>query len=253
MREVYNWLVKRMYSSPPIFMTPGVFAHTKPELVLGIDEAGRGPGIGPMVLAAVALDGATAELMAQSGVRDSKAFGSGATARRLRARLADLIRRHSAWADVEICEVAEIDAYVARGELNQLERERARGLILRAPTCASIVADGRTLFSPLAKEFAHLEARDHADAAHPAVAAASICAKALRDELFATVAARYQLEFGVLGGAGYVNPATCAFVAEYARRYGRLPPEARQSWPWRGIPRPTAGEQSGALPSPRVR
>jgi ribonuclease HII len=216
-------------------------------LVLGIDEAGRGPGLGPMVLAAVALDESASAALAAAGVRDSKAYGSGASAQKQRARLAALVARHAAWTGVEICEVAEIDAYVARGGLNQLERERARCLILRAPACTRIIADGRALFAPLAEEIPQLEARDRAEATHLAVAAASICAKALRDELFASIAARYRMEFGVLGGGGYVNSATCAFVAEYVRRHGRLPPEARTSWPWRGIVLPGRSEQPTAL------
>ena len=109
------------------------------------------------------------------------------------------------------------------------------------------------MFSPLAVEFPRLEARDRAEAAHLAVAAASVCAKALRDDLFERIAARYQTEFGVLRGGGYVNPATCAFVAEYVRRHGRLPPEARKSWPWRGIPVPATSEQPTALPGARLR
>jgi ribonuclease HII len=222
-------------------MTPGVSKAGEPGLVLGLDEAGRGPGLGPMVLAAIALDEAGARLLTSAGVRDSKAFGSSARARTLRALLAETIRRHAVSTDIEVCEVPDIDAHVARGGLNELERERARRLILRAPACARIIADGRTLFAPLAADFPHLEAQDHAEAAHVAVAAASICAKALRDELFGRVAARYEAEFGPLGGGGYVNPATCAFVAAYVGRYGCLPPEARRSWPWRGIPRSAEG------------
>ena len=143
----------------------------------------------------------------------------------------------------------EIDQFVARGGLNQLERDRARILVSRAPACSRIIADGRVLFSPLTSEFAHLEARDRAESAHLAVAAASVCAKALRDELFEEIATRYRPQFGVLRGGGYVNPATCAFVAEYVRRHGGLPPEARKSWPWRGIAR---GNEF-TLPAPRLR
>jgi ribonuclease HII len=224
------------------------------DIVLGVDEAGRGPGLGPMVLAAVALDPAGEDRLMRAGVRDSKAFGSSNAGRQARTRLADEIRTHARWVSVEVCEVEVIDAYVARSALNQLERERGELLIRRAPACSRIIADGRTLFSPLSAEFFHLEAIDHAESAHLAVAAASICAKALRDELFAAIAHRYRADFGELGGGGYVNPATCAFVAEFVRRHGDLPPEARKSWPWRGIARPVGAESlSIPLPAPQVR
>jgi ribonuclease HII len=224
------------------------------QLVLGIDEAGRGPGLGPMVLAAVALDDLSATALLDAGVRDSKAFGSSDAARRTRARLADIVRERAAWVSVEVCPVEEIDAHVARGALNELERERARLLVRRAPPCVRVIADGHKLFSPLQAELAHLEARDRAEAVHPAVAAASICAKAERDWLFAAIAARYLAEFGTLRGGGYVNPPTCAFVAEFVRRHGHLPPEARKSWPWHRLGAPDgACPPTIALPGPRVR
>jgi ribonuclease HII len=181
-------------------------------------------------------------------------FGSSSAGRQARARLAALIREHARFVSVEVCEVADVDAYVARSALNHLERERASLLIRRAPKCSRIIADGRRLFAPLAVEFPNLEAVDRAESAHTAVAAASICAKALRDELFEAIARRYEPEFGTLRGGGYVNPATVAFVSEYVRRHGQLPPEARKSWPWRGV-NGVANDISPttALPAPRVR
>jgi ribonuclease HII len=237
-----------------IFETHGVLPHMTRTLVLGLDEAGRGPGIGPMVLAAVALDEVSEALLAQAGVRDSKVFGSSSAGRQARARLATLIREHAPFVSVEICDVADIDAYVARSALNLLERERASLLIRRAPACTRIIADGRTLFGPLSTEFPSLEAVDRAESAHTAVAAASICAKALRDELFEAIASRYEPTFGALRGGGYVNPATVAFISEYVRRHGQLPPEARKSWPWRGVNGlGNDNSPTTALPAPPVR
>jgi len=214
-------------------MNPGTSGRAP--LTLGIDEAGRGPGIGPMVLCAVALDEDRGARLATLGVRDSKAFGSSDKSKAVRARLALEIERVALFVGYEVCEVPEIDVYVSRGGLNELEREKAAALIQRAPACARLIADGRTLFSPLAAAFPGLEAKDKADAEHVAVAAASVCAKARRDALFAAIAKRYEPDFGPLAGGGYVNPKTKAFIAEYVRRFGQLPPEARKSWPWPGI------------------
>jgi ribonuclease HII len=206
--------------------------------VLGIDEAGRGPALGPMVLAAVVLDEKAADLLAKQGVRDSKAFGSSAGARRTRAILKNSVEELASWVGVEVCSVETIDEYVSHHALNLLERERAVRLIERAPICRRIVADGQGLFSPLAARYPHLEARNRGESVHTAVAAASICAKAHRDALFDEIARRYEADFGPLGGGGYVNPLTHAFVAAYVRRHGHLPPEARASWPWPGDPKP---------------
>lgn len=236
------------------FLNLGGDPHMTFRLTLGIDEAGRGPGIGPMVLAAVAVDDVSEKLLEKAGVRDSKDFGSSVTGQKARARLAEIIREKAVWTSFEVCEVAEVDAYVARSALNQLERERAAALIRRAPICKRIIADGRTLFAPMVTEFRHLEAVDRAEAEHIAVAAASICAKALRDQLFEAIAQRYEADFGALRGGGYVNRSTLVFVSEYVRRHGSLPPEARKSWPWRGVPG-FRDDNSATTPllAPRVR
>jgi ribonuclease HII len=214
-------------------------------LVLGIDEAGRGPALGAMVMAAVALDAGAARRLRRAGVTDSKAFGAGADAHAARTALDAIIRRHAAFVTIEVCDVEIVDAYVARGALNELERERAVAMIHRAPACARIVADGRVLFSPLRAQFPTLAALDRAETKHVSVAAASICAKVRRDELYACVAARYAVDFGPVRGGGYVNAATRAFARAYIRRFGVLPPEARHTWPWAGV-------RVGRRPQPRA-
>lgn len=214
-------------------------------LVLGIDEAGRGPAIGPMVLAAVAVEPAAARRLTRAGVADSKSFGAGPEAHERRRALYDVVRAHAAWIAIDVCDVDVVDAYVARGGLNELERERAVGFLRAAPPCKRIIADGRRLFGALSVEFPLLEAHDRAEARHVAVAAASICAKVRRDELFACIAARYAADFGPVTGGGYVNAATRAFARAHVQRHGTLPPEARHSWPWQGV-------RTGKRPQPRA-
>src|SRR3954471_21107383 len=159
-------------------------------LVLGIDEAGRGPALGAMVLAAVALDPAAARKLSRAGVADSKSF-AGPKAHEARAEMVAVIERTAIWYSIEVCDVGVVDEYVADGRLNVLERECAKRLLDRAPPCKRLIADGRTLFSPLREHFPGLEARDRGESVHVAVAAASLCAKVRRDELFACIAGRY--------------------------------------------------------------
>jgi len=215
------------------------------QLVLGIDEAGRGPALGAMVLAAVAVEPAAARRLSRAGVADSKSFGAGPDAHAKRLALYAIVREHAAWIGIDVCDVDVVDAYVARGALNELERERAAAFIRSAPPCRRIIADGRRLFGPLRAEFPTIEAMDRAESRHVAVAAASICAKVRRDELFACIAARYAADFGPVTGGGYVNAATRAFARAYVRRHGALPPEARHSWPWQGV-------RTGRRPQPRA-
>ena len=199
---------------------------------IGVDEAGRGPILGPMVLAAVAIDEAGAAELAAAGVADSKAFGSGARAKQRRRALAAEIERRAIWVHTRVAHPGEIDARVERGELNHLEREMAAELLRRGPVAAAdrIICDGQRLFSPLAREFPGLVAEDRAEDAHLCVAAASIVAKNLRDVAFEAIASRYEAEFGPLRGGGYPNAATRAFIEWHEVTYGRPPEEIRRSW-----------------------
>ncbi len=198
---------------------------------LGIDEAGRGPVLGPMVLAAVCLDTRGAQLLSRAGLRDSKSYGSGDAARTRRTELAARVRECAVFVGVTVVTVAEIDERVAQHELNHLEREVAARLIASAPTVDLIIADGKTLFGPMQEAYPQLEAHNKAESRHAAVAAASVIAKTRRDELFANIAARYASAFGPLAGGGYGNAATRRFLRAYAMRHRCLPPEARRSWP----------------------
>jgi ribonuclease HII len=202
-------------------------------ITLGIDEAGRGPVIGPMVMAAVGLETRAAAALTRAGLRDSKSYGAGPEARARRAALAARVRRLACHFEIRVIDVAEIDRRVARGELNVLEREVATSFIEAAPPVDRLVADGRTLFAPLASRFPSIEAHNHGESVHAAVAAASILAKHRRDQIFARIAERYRGEFGPVDGGGYVNARTRAFLRRYVERYRRLPPEARRSWPHR--------------------
>jgi ribonuclease HII len=198
---------------------------------MGIDEAGRGPAIGPMVIAAVALDSKAAGALTRAGLRDSKSFGAGEEAHAIRLELAAEIRVRAKFvASIEI-EHSEIDARVVRHELNVLERELAARLIAQAPEVHRIIADGKRMFGPLSQRFVQFESRDFAEAHHASVAAASVIAKTIRDQRFAAIRARYEAEFGPIAGNGYVNAGTRKFIRAFVERYGRLPDETRRSWP----------------------
>ena len=201
-------------------------------VTLGIDEAGRGPAIGPMVMAAVALDTKAARALTRAGLADSKSYGAGEDARAIRAELAGKVRAVASHVALEVVTVDEIDRRVMYGELNVLEREVATRLIDGAPARDRIVADGHKMFRPLCARYPELEAHDEGESHHASVAAASVIAKVLRDELFDRIRARYEAEFGEIIGGGYCNAGTRRFLRSYAERYRDLPGEARRSWPY---------------------
>ncbi|HFE46217.1 MAG TPA: hypothetical protein ENJ18_12100 [Nannocystis exedens] len=205
--------------------------------VIGVDEAGRGPILGPMALAAVAVDEAGVRALVHLGVQDSKRFGAGERAKLRRAELADAIEKLAVESRCVLVTVTEIDRRTLRGELNHLEREVAAKLLDAVDACDDdrIICDGARLFAPLCRHYPQLQAVDRGESAHVSVAAASILAKHARDQAFAAIAARYEPEFGELRGGGYINGPTRRFLAEYQARYDDLPPEARRSW---GAPKP---------------
>jgi ribonuclease HII len=202
----------------------------------GVDEAGRGPILGPMAIAVVVVDSKRAARLTRLGVMDSKRFGADDRGRRARAELANAVREHAiAWA-LELVDVTTIDRYVFGGRLNELEREVVTRLLddLGAARTTDagdrIVCDGKNMFAPLRGRYPTLEAVNKGESVHVSVAAASIVAKDARDRAFAEIAERYADDFGPLRGGGYLNARTRAFLDAYHRVHGQLPPEARKSW-----------------------
>ena len=200
--------------------------------VLGLDEAGRGAALGPMVVAGVALDPLKAGALTRLGVRDSKQFGAGEAARTHRRALTSHIERLAEVIVIRVLDAGEVDRYAEAGDLNVLERRAADEILAEAGPVRRVVADGRRLFEALRQRYAHLEAVDDGESHHVAVAAASVIAKDRRDTLLETLMAPYGPEYGEVRGGGYVNAATERFLRAHHGRTGKLPPETRLSWNW---------------------
>ncbi len=209
------------------------------KLILGIDEAGRGAHVGPLVVAGVLLTpDTTGELLAH-GLRDSKRLAASG-----RRALVDSICRLASWIGVEVRSAAIVDQYVARiamkrrTTLNALERRMASALIRRAPGPDSIIADGFALFGSLRRRFPTLLAEDHADTSRPSVMAAALVAKAERDRLLGEIDRRARSLCGSIPRKGYPGVTTTAWIERYQQFFGELPPEVRRSWGSRPAPTP---------------
>ncbi len=197
-------------------------------LVAGVDEAGRGPVIGPMVLAAVMIEDGDEETLAEAGVRDSKLVPPGE-----RRRLAALIRELAVDWRVEVIPARTVDSFASSGGLNRLEAEVAARLLssLRpAPETAVVDAPERKpgRFSRLLAarvRIPRLLTVAEADRRYPVVSAASILAKEEREARVADLRER-------LGdfGSGYPHdPKTIEFLRRVLSS-GEVPPEVRRSW-----------------------
>ena len=202
-------------------------------LVLGLDEAGRGAVVGPLVVAGVVLNPQAQDSLAQLGVRDSKRLTT--NQRRKLAQDIECVAER-----IEVCAL-EADAvdrwYTENSDLDTLERNAADEILRRVVPVDQVVADGQRLFEPLASKYPDLDfkAENHADAKCVCVAAASIIAKHRRDERLDCIMRRYTPDYGEVKGGGYGGEDTERFLRDYFDRNGELPPEARLSSKWKVI------------------
>ncbi len=200
----------------------------RPRTVVGIDEAGRGAWIGPLVVGAVAVPRDELATVAATGARDSKTLSP--------SRREEILSALERCATVRSLEAtpAEIDRHVAGHRLNELEA---------------------SLFGRLAREFAPAEARvdacdanprrfgasvahhagpsvlvfsrHRADALDTLVGAASIVAKVRRDRAVRALAAELDEEVG----SGYPSDArTVRFVRRRVGAGAPRPTWLRCSW-----------------------
>jgi ribonuclease HII len=203
-------------------------AAPRGEVVVGVDEAGRGSWLGPLVVGAVAVPVERLDEIPGTGARDSKRLTAVAR-NEVYARLARL----GVCRSVALLPRA-IDRSVARGELNRLEAEAfAQLLRALAPSVAyldacDVDADrfGRTV-AALTGGAVRIVARHKADRDVPLVGAASIVAKVRRDRAIARLAERLGEEIG----SGYPSDArTVDFVRRRVPPGGRPPAWMRSSW-----------------------
>lgn len=173
-----------------------------PGLMAGVDEAGRGPLMGPVVAAAVILN----DLHPIKGLADSKKL----TARQ-RDKLYDEIRAKALCCSVAMASVEEID------QLNILQatmlamKRAVEGLRLKPHKA---LVDGNRL--PTLNVLA--EAIVKGDAKIPAISAASILAKVTRDRW----CAEYDLLFPQYGFASHKGYGTAAHLLAL-REHGPCP------------------------------
>ncbi len=182
------------------------FVWDTPGLVAGVDEAGRGPLMGPVVAAAVILD----DLNPIKGLADSKVL----TALR-RDKLYDEIRAKALCFSIAQATVEEIDD-INILQATMLAMKRAvEGLRLKP---AKVLIDGNRI--PTLVIVA--EAIVGGDALVPAISAASILAKVWRDRW----CQEFHLEYPQYGFATHKGYGTAEHLAAL-RAHGACPQHRR--------------------------
>ncbi len=192
-------------------------------LIIGIDDAGRGPLIGPMFLAGVLLKPETEALFKSEGVNDSKQL-----THPTRMRLAEVIHDNALASKVLAASPEQIDHSITTGiNLNTLEAIKAAKIInalnkksekIRVIIdCPSV--NTRAWRATLLNYIEHPDnlevlCEHKADATYLSVSAASILAKVAREE----AVAQLKEEYGEIG-SGYPSDAiTIAFVKKNGPR-----------------------------------
>jgi ribonuclease HII len=203
--------------------------------VAGVDDAGRGPIIGPLVVAGVLLgENRDRELLAM-GVKDSKLLSP-----EVRAQLAPRIRALAMKVSAVEVQPKEIDEVVLHGgklrKLNFLEAQLMAQVISElSPEEAYVDASdvnerryGETIreFLPAALRGIKLVSEHHADRNYPVVSAASIIAKVKRDEAIEAL----RREYGDFGSGYMTDERTMAFLKDWRRTHADYPPIVRLSW-----------------------
>jgi len=190
--------------------------------IAGIDEAGKGPVIGPMVVCGVCCDERDVKRLEDLGVKDSKKL----TPER-RKELAEDIKN--------ICKV-----YVVKIQPEDIDRSENINDILRwsyAEIIEKLNPDLVIVDSPDVKperiaEFLKKKtgkeviATHKADEKYAVVSSASIIAKVERDEEIEKLKQIYG-DFG----SGYASDRrTIEFLRKYVLEHGKAPPIARKKW-----------------------
>ncbi len=197
--------------------------------IVGIDEAGRGPVIGPLVIAGIVIAPDQEDALLEWGVRDSKQL---TTSRR--ESLDQRIRQLAV--SIEVLEISAIEIDAERQKkrsLNVLEAEWMAQVLNRLKwniayvDASDVNAEryGRTISAQL-KIPNKIISEHKADSTYPVVAAASIVAKVRRDQRIR----EYHKTYGDFG-SGYPNdPKTRKFLADWIRTQNIYPDIVRKTW-----------------------
>ena len=196
--------------------------------IAGIDEAGKGPVIGPMCIAGVLMEEGRMHLIDGLGLKDSKKL----TPKRREFFDGEIKKIVDGWFVLEVSahQIDELRTVMTMNEI--MVKAFARVLENLKPEHAFLdAADvnearfGRNVQGSC-KHHLTVTSRHKADATYPIVAAASIIAKVQRDHAVGTLR-------GVVGdfGSGYpADPKTIRFMREWFREHNGFPEWVRHSW-----------------------
>ena len=196
--------------------------------VLGIDEAGRGPVIGPLIVAGVVIPDEKVQILERMGIKDSKKLSP--TRRKVLARK---LKNMFEYETVEIT-ARDIDNLRAREvNLNEIEKIAMLKIIAKLDTDCIIIDSVDVKPKRLEKEIKSIVgdvkvvSEHKADDKYIQVAAASIIAKNERDMVIEQLKKEYR-KIGEVGSGYPSDPKTKKFLENFT--YDEMPEIVRKSW-----------------------
>jgi len=202
------------------------------KIICGVDEAGKGCVIGPLVMVALSVDSAGEQKLKWMGVKDSKLLSKEA-----REELFERIREVVIDFRVEVIEPDAID-HSLRSEtsnLNWLEAETAARMVSELRPDKIIIDCPSTNIPAFQAYFenrlsagvrsnSEILMEHKADMNHISVAAASVIAKVIRDWQIEKIKDEVKVDFG----SGYMSDEkTQNFLRDY---YDKFPEIFRKTW-----------------------
>lgn len=202
------------------------------KIIVGVDEAGRGPVLGPLVMAALAFKEEDIKKLEWLGVKDSKLLSSQAR-EELFGRIREIVHDFR----IEVIEPDAIDLSLKEENtnLNWLEAETAARLVSEldpdkiivdcpSPNIPAYQDYFSSRLSEAVRTKAQLVMEHKADLNHIIVGAASIVAKVIRDKHID----RLKTEIGINFGSGYLHdPKTQEFLKNHFQTHPHL---FRKQW-----------------------
>ena len=197
-------------------------------MVGGVDEAGRGSIVGPLVVAGIGIRESKIALLYEMGIKDSKALNPKA-----RARLFGEIMKVIDSVCIHKIDPIEVDGSVALRGLNRLEA-KVMARVINTIRADEVYVDCCDVNPQRYREYMEchltckpkLHSMHHADAINVVVSAASIIAKITRDEEIQHIRTKY----GCIGSGYPSDERTMRFIRNWVAKNGAAPEFTRKSW-----------------------
>jgi len=194
--------------------------------ICGVDDAGRGPMLGPLVIAGISLEKKNIKKLSMLGVKDSK---------KLNPKLREQLYKNiiEIVDDYYITKISprSIDASVKKHCLNTLEAKYMAKVVSKLNPDVSYVDSCDVNPIRFGREISKLsdnhkiKSYHRADSRFVVVSAASILAKVSRDRVIMKLQKDHNL------GSGYPSDSvTVKFVTKYYKKNHEMPKFVRKSW-----------------------